>query len=57
MDLTELTQVISLGVKTESCCFALGGEGSILFEAGRVVHAELAGRTGGLRRDGRRLPA
>jgi len=47
MDLTELTQVISLGVKTGELLLSLsGGEGSILFEAGRVVHAEFAGKTG-----------
>lgn len=47
MDLTELTQVISLGVKTGELLLSLsGGEGSILFEAGRVVHAEFSGRTG-----------
>jgi CheY-like chemotaxis protein len=47
MDLTELTQVISLGVKTGELLLSLsGGEGSILFEAGRVVHAEFAGETG-----------
>jgi CheY-like chemotaxis protein len=47
MDLTELTQVISLGVKTGELLLSLsGGDGSILFEAGRVVHAEFAGKTG-----------
>jgi CheY-like chemotaxis protein len=47
MDLTELTQVISLGVKTGELQLSLsGGEGSILFEAGRVVHAEFSGKTG-----------
>lgn len=47
MDLTELTQVISLGVKTGELVLALSkGEGVILFEAGRVVHAEFAGRSG-----------
>jgi CheY-like chemotaxis protein len=47
MDLTELTQVISLGVKTGELVLSLsGGEGSILFEAGRVVHADFAGKTG-----------
>ena len=47
MDLTELTQVISLGVKTGELLLSLsGGEGSILFETGRVVHAEFAGKTG-----------
>jgi hypothetical protein len=47
MDLTELTQVISLGVKTGELLLSLsGGEGSILFEAGRVVHAEFSGTSG-----------
>ncbi len=47
MDLTELTQVISLGVKTGELVLSLSdGEGSILFEAGRVIHAEFAGKTG-----------
>jgi hypothetical protein len=47
MDLTELTQVISLGVKTGELLLSLSmGEGTILFDAGRVVHAEFAGRSG-----------
>jgi hypothetical protein len=47
MDLTELTQVISLGVKTGELLLSLSeGEGSLLFEAGRVVHAEFSGKTG-----------
>jgi len=47
MDLTELTQVISLGVKTGELQLSLsGGEGAIVFDAGRVVHAEFSGRTG-----------
>lgn len=47
MDLTELTQVISLGVKTGELHLSLSkGEGIILFEAGRVVHAEFSGRSG-----------
>lgn len=47
MDLTELTQVISLGVKTGELVLSLsGGEGLIVFESGRVVHAEFSGRTG-----------
>src|SRR6266851_5660322 len=47
MDLTELTQVISLGVKTGELHLSLSkGEGVILFEAGRVVHAEFAERSG-----------
>jgi CheY-like chemotaxis protein len=47
MDLTELTQVISLGVKTGELLLSLSkGEGIILFDAGRVVHAEFAERSG-----------
>lgn len=47
MDLTELTQVISLGVKTGELLLSLsGGEGIIVFESGRVIHAEFSGRTG-----------
>jgi CheY-like chemotaxis protein len=47
MDLTELTQVISLGVKTGELVLSLSdGEGSILFEAGRVIHADFSGKTG-----------
>lgn len=47
MDLTELTQVISLGVKTGELLLSLSaGEGIIVFEAGRVVHAQFAGRVG-----------
>ena len=47
MDLTELTQVISLGMKTGELVLSLsGGEGLIVFESGRVVHAEFSGRTG-----------
>ncbi len=47
MDLTELTQVISLGVKTGELLLSLsGGEGIIVFESGRVIHAEFSGRAG-----------
>ena len=47
MDLTELTQVISLGVKTgELHLFLSGGEGFIVFDSGRVIHAEFSGRSG-----------
>ena len=47
MDLTEVTQAISLGGKTGRLVLSLhAGEGSIVFEAGRVVHAEFSGRTG-----------
>jgi CheY-like chemotaxis protein len=47
MDLTELTQVISLGLKTGELHLSLSkGEGVILFEAGRVVHAEFAEKSG-----------
>jgi CheY-like chemotaxis protein len=47
MDLTELTQVISLGLKTGELHLSLSkGDGVILFEAGRVMHAEFAGKSG-----------
>ena len=47
MDLTELTQVISLGLKTGELHLSLSkGDGVILFEAGRVVHAEFTGKSG-----------
>jgi CheY-like chemotaxis protein len=47
MDLTELTQVISLGVKTGELHLSLsGGDGFIVFESGRVIHAEFSGRSG-----------
>jgi CheY-like chemotaxis protein len=47
MDLPELTQVISLGVKTGELVLSLSaGEGIILFDTGRVVHAEFSGKTG-----------
>jgi CheY-like chemotaxis protein len=47
MDLPELTQVISLGVKTGELVLSLSaGEGVILFDTGRVVHAEFSGKTG-----------
>jgi CheY-like chemotaxis protein len=47
MDLTELTQVISLGVKTGELHLSLsGGDGVIVFESGRVTHAEFSGRSG-----------
>jgi CheY-like chemotaxis protein len=47
MDLTELTQVISLGVKTGELHLSFsGGDGFIVFESGRVIHAEFSGRSG-----------
>jgi CheY-like chemotaxis protein len=47
MDLTELTQVISLGVKTGELHLSLsGGDGCIIFDSGRVIHAEFSGRSG-----------
>ena len=47
MDLTELTQVISLGGKTGELLLSLSaGEGIIVFESGRVIHAEFSGRDG-----------
>jgi CheY-like chemotaxis protein len=47
LDLTEVTQAIALGGKTGRLALTLTvGDGSLLFDAGRVVHAEFAGRTG-----------
>jgi CheY-like chemotaxis protein len=47
LDLTEVTQAIALGGKTGRLQLQLAaGEGSLLFDSGRVVHAEFAGRTG-----------
>ena len=47
LDLTEVTQAIALGGKTGRLSLELeGGAGSLLFDSGRVVHAEFASRTG-----------
>lgn len=47
LDLTEVTQAIALGGKTGRLLLQLtAGEGSLLFDSGRVVHAEFAGLTG-----------
>jgi CheY-like chemotaxis protein len=47
LDLTEVTQAIGLGGKTGRLALALSvGDGSLLFESGRVIHAEFAGLTG-----------
>jgi hypothetical protein len=47
MDLTEVTQAIALGGKTGQLVLSMAsGEGTIVFEAGRVVHAQYADRTG-----------
>ena len=47
LDLTEVTQAIALGGKTGRLSLQLAaGEGSLLFDSGRVVHAEFASRTG-----------
>ncbi len=47
MDLTELTQVIALGGKTGCLLLSLSaGEGTIVFDAGRVTHAEFCKRCG-----------
>jgi len=47
LDLTEVTQAIGLGGKTGRLTLALSvGDGSVLFESGRVIHAEFAGLTG-----------
>jgi len=47
LDLTEVTQAIALGGKTGRLALRLSaGEGALLFDGGRVVHAEFDGRTG-----------
>ncbi|MGH7382542.1 MAG: DUF4388 domain-containing protein [Candidatus Methylomirabilales bacterium] len=47
MDLTEVTQAVSIGRKTGRLVLSLkAGKGAILFDSGRVVHAEFAGKTG-----------
>ena len=47
LDLIEVTQAIAIGSKTGRLSLQLeAGEGSLLFDSGRVVHAEFAGRTG-----------
>ena len=47
LDLSEVTQAIALGGKTGRLSLQLtAGEGSLLFDLGRVVHAEFASRTG-----------
>ena len=47
LDLAEVTQAIALGGKTGRLSLQLSaGEGSLLFDSGRVVHAEFASRTG-----------
>lgn len=47
LDLAEVTQAIALGGKTGLLSLQLAaGEGSLFFDAGRVVHAEFASRTG-----------
>jgi CheY-like chemotaxis protein len=47
MDLPEVSQAIALGTKTGRLSLALtSGRGVVVFEAGRIVHAEYAGLTG-----------
>ena len=47
LDLTEVTQAIALGGKTGQLSLELeAGEGLLLFDSGRVVHAEFDSRTG-----------
>src|SRR5262249_8313013 len=47
IDLTEVTQTVALGRKTGRLVVSMGvGEGAILFESGRMTHAEFGGRTG-----------
>lgn len=47
MDLAEITQAIALGGKTGTLTVGFSaGEGSMLFEVGRLVHATFTGKTG-----------
>jgi CheY-like chemotaxis protein len=47
MDLPEVTQAISLGAKTGWLTVCLGaGDGAMVFDVGRLVHASFAGKTG-----------
>jgi DNA-binding response OmpR family regulator len=47
MDLTEVAQAVSIGRKTGRLLLSLkAGKGAILFDSGRVVHAEFAGKIG-----------
>ncbi len=47
MDLVELAQAMALGGKTGELRLALAaGHGAIVFQAGRIVHADFGGRTG-----------
>jgi len=47
IDLTEVTQAVALGRKTGRLVVSMRvGEGAILFENGRITHAEFDGRTG-----------
>jgi DNA-binding response OmpR family regulator len=47
LDLVEVTQAIAIGGKTGRLSLELeGGKGSLLFDSGRVVHAEFASRSG-----------
>ena len=47
LDLAEVTQAIALGGKTGQLSLRLAaGEGAIVFDSGRVVHAEFGGRSG-----------
>lgn len=47
LDLAEVTQAIALGGKSGQLSLQLAaGEGTIVFDSGRVVHAEFGGRTG-----------
>ncbi|HEV8437029.1 MAG TPA: response regulator [Methylomirabilota bacterium] len=47
MDLTEVTQAVALGGKTGCLMVSLtAGQGAILFENGRIVHAGFRGLTG-----------
>jgi CheY-like chemotaxis protein len=47
IDLTEVAQAVALGRKTGRLVVSMeAGQGTILFERGRMMHAEFCGRTG-----------
>jgi len=47
LDLAEVTQAIALGGKTGQLSLQLAaGDGTIVFDSGRIVHAEFSGRNG-----------
>ncbi|HZX61326.1 MAG TPA: DUF4388 domain-containing protein [Candidatus Methylomirabilis sp.] len=47
MDLTEVTQAVAIGRKSGRLVFSLkGGQGVVVFDGGRVMHAEFGGKKG-----------